>query len=140
MRQSREPWSNFGWKSNLRPHLDYADVIFDKPISASFSNRIELAQYNAASAITGAIRGTSEEKLYQELGFETRKDRRWFGRLCCFYKILNNPAPAYLYSLLSLPHRHYNTGNYSKIRQVFCRTTTATAELDSEKPNGIGKS
>ena len=88
MWQSKEPWSNFGWKSNLRSPLDYADVIFDKPISVSFSNRIELAQYNAASTITGAIRGTSKEKLYQELGFETRKDRRWFGRLCCFYKIL----------------------------------------------------
>ena len=30
------------------------------------SNRIESAQYNAALAITGTIRGTSKEKLYQE--------------------------------------------------------------------------
>ena len=28
-------------------------------------------QYNAAVAITGAIRGTSREKLYQELGLES---------------------------------------------------------------------
>ena len=77
------------YKSFTRPHLDYADVIFDKPSNATFSNRIESAQYNAALAITGTIRGTSKEKLCEELGFETMKDRRWFRRLCCFYKILN---------------------------------------------------
>ena len=38
--------------SFIRPHLDYADVIFDKPSNATFSNRIESAQYNAALAIT----------------------------------------------------------------------------------------
>ena len=37
---------------------------------------------------------------------------------------MNNQAPAYLYSLLSPPNRHYNTRKYSKIRQIFCRTET----------------
>ena len=112
------------YKSFIRPHLDYADVIFDKPSNATFSNRIESAQYNAALAITGTIRGTSKEKLYEELGFETMKDRRWFRRLCCFYKILNNQTPGYLYSLLVPPNRDYNTRRYTKFRQVFCRTET----------------
>ena len=58
-------------------HLDYADVIYGKPSNATFSNRIELAQYNAALSITGTVRGTSKEKLYQELGFETMKEMRW---------------------------------------------------------------
>ena len=35
------------------------------------------------------------------------KDRKWFRRLSCFYKIFNNQAPAYLHSLLPLPSRHY---------------------------------
>ena len=29
------------YKSFIRPHLDYADVIFDKPSNAAFSNRIK---------------------------------------------------------------------------------------------------
>ena len=84
------------YKSFIRPHLDYANVIFDKPSNGTFSNRIESAQYNTALTITGTIRGTSKEKLYQELGFETMKERRWLlkPRLCCFYKILNNQAAA----------------------------------------------
>ena len=39
------------YKSFIRPRLDYADVIFDKPSNATFSNQIESAQYNAALAI-----------------------------------------------------------------------------------------
>ena len=35
-------------------------------------------QYNAALAITGAIRGTSRTKLYSELGLESLKFRRCF--------------------------------------------------------------
>ena len=41
------------YKSFVRPHLDYADVIYDLPHSDSFCNKIESIQYNAALAITG---------------------------------------------------------------------------------------
>ena len=37
----------------------------------SFHERLEPIQYNAALAVTGAIRGSSKEKLYQKLGFES---------------------------------------------------------------------
>ena len=49
---------------------------------------IESVQYNAALANTGAIHGSSRDKLYQELGFESLHDRRWFRKLCFYYKIL----------------------------------------------------
>ena len=64
------------YKSFVRPHLDYGDVIYDQPNISRLSDKIESVQYNAALAITGAIRGTSKEKLYQELGLESLKDRR----------------------------------------------------------------
>ena len=69
------------FKSFIRPYLDYSDVIFDKPSNTTFSNRTESTKYNAALAITGSIRGTSKERLYQELIFETMKEGRWFRRL-----------------------------------------------------------
>ena len=112
------------YKSFIRPHLDYADIVFDKHSNVTFSNRIESAQYNAALAITGTIRGASQEKLYKELGLKTIKERRWFRRPCCFYKILTNQTPDYLYSLFSPPIRYYNTRKHSKIRHIFCRTET----------------
>ena len=53
------------YKSFVRPHLDYGDVIYDQPNNSSLSDKIESVQYNVVLAITGAIRGTSKEKFYQ---------------------------------------------------------------------------
>ena len=58
---------------------------------------IESIRYNAALAITGAIRRTSREKLYQELGFESLQQRRSYRKLCCLFKITNNRSPRYLF-------------------------------------------
>ena len=38
-------------------------------------------QYNAALTITGAIKGQSCKKLYQELGLEYLQQRRWMRPL-----------------------------------------------------------
>ena len=77
------------YKSFIRPLLDYADVIYDQPSNVSFSKKIESVQYNAALAITGAIKGSSCEKLYQELGLEYLYQRRWARRLCLLYKVFS---------------------------------------------------
>ena len=44
-----------------------------------------LIQYNAALAVAGAVRGSSSEKLYQELVLESLKNRQWFRKCCQFY-------------------------------------------------------
>ena len=64
------------------------------------SDKIESVQYNVALAITGAIRGTSKEKLYQELGLESLKDRRSLRRMSYLYKIISTKLPPYLYELI----------------------------------------
>ena len=53
------------------------------------SNKIESVQCNAALAIAGAIRWTSKEKLYQDLGFESLKDKSWLRLLRYLYKIVS---------------------------------------------------
>ena len=74
------------YKSFIRPHLDYGDIVYDRAFNESFYKYLESIQYNAAIAITEAIRGTSSEKLFQELGLESLKSRRWLRKLCLFYK------------------------------------------------------
>ena len=59
------------YKSFIRPYLDYDDIIYEQGFNSSFQEKLESIQYNASLAITGAIRGTSKEKLYNELGFES---------------------------------------------------------------------
>ena len=56
------------YKSFIRPHLDYGDVTYDQPDNDSFSDKIEQLQSKACLAITGAIQGTSQECLDNELG------------------------------------------------------------------------
>ena len=57
-------------------------------------------QYNAALAITGTIKGSSREKLYQALGLEYLYRRRWARRLCLLYKFFSIGQPSYIYDLL----------------------------------------
>ena len=64
------------YKTFIRPHLDYGDVIYDRAFNESFHQRLESIQYNATIVKTGTIRGTSPEKLFQELELETLKLRR----------------------------------------------------------------
>ena len=72
-------------KTFIRSRLDYADIIYDQAYNSAFHDKLESIQYNACLAITGAIRGTSTEKIYQELGLESLKSRRWFRKLRHFY-------------------------------------------------------
>ena len=71
----------------VRPHLDYGDVLYDQAFDNSFHAKMEPMQYNACLAITRAIRGTSKEKIYQELGLESLQLHSWYRKLCFFDKI-----------------------------------------------------
>ena len=96
------------YKSFVSPNLDYADMIYDKPFDESFKTKIEMIQYWAAFLITGATKGTSRDRLYQEIGLESLEDRRWSRKLFFFHKIVNRLLPSYLQSYLN----HYNYGEY----------------------------
>ena len=106
------------FKSFIRPHLDYGDIIYDRAYNTSFHQNIESIQYNAALAITGAVRGTSREKLYQELGFESLQQRRWYRKLCCLFKIIKNQSPSYLFQLVPSPNIRYFSQNSENIPQL----------------------
>ena len=110
------------YKSFIRPHLDYGDIIYHQPNNLSLYNKIETCQYNAVLAIAGAIRGSSKESLYQELGFEYISSRRWLRKLCTFYKGVRNKSPGYLYKYVLPGDRAYLTRNSKNIKQIFCRS------------------
>ena len=66
-----------------------------------FHENLESIQYNAALAITAAIRGSSSKKLYQELGLEPLQSKHCFRKLCQSYKILKNKSPSYLFNIIA---------------------------------------
>ena len=103
------------YKSFLKPHLDYGDVVYDRAFNESFQNKLESVQYNAALAIAGAIRGSSREKLYQELGLESLKSRRRYQELCLFFKLKKNKHPSYLFDMIPKVLLTRTTRNYNNI-------------------------
>ena len=60
----------------------------------------------------------SKEKIYQELGLESLRDRRWCRKLCLFYKVLENENPKYLLSLIPTRRMLYSTRNIHNIPLV----------------------
>ena len=46
------------------------------------------------------MQGTSFDKIYQELGLESLKYRRWYKRLSCTFKIMKKEVPNYLINLI----------------------------------------
>ena len=113
------------YKSFVRPHLDYGDILYDNPANESLVNLIEKVQYKACLAITGAIQGTSHESLYQELGLESLRFRRWYRKMIFFYRIVNELAPKYLSDIIpTTNNRPYSTRSQtnSEINQFHTRT------------------
>ena len=109
------------YKAFLRPSIDYGDIIYDQPQNESFCEKLESVQYKAALAITGAIQRSSSKKLYQELGLESLKSRRWYRRLCCMYKIMKKETPNYLTNLIPKSHQFFRT-RANSITTFYCRT------------------
>ena len=81
----------------------------------SLHHKLESIQYNACLAITSTIRGTSKEKLYQELGLESLQLRLSYRKLGMFYKIYENKSPQYLFKLIPEKTHAYATRNVDNL-------------------------
>ena len=121
------------YKMYVRPHLDYCDIIYHVPVISNHfdssltlnyqMNVLERTQYQAALAVSGAWKGTNKDKIYEELGWETLDQRRFFRRLTQFYKIMNNLTPDYLKTPIPPVQEHLFGHRVSNvIRPIFCRT------------------
>ena len=105
------------YKSLARSHLDYCDIIYHQPAKVNQPplgvtltdpmEEIERIQYQAALAVTGAWKGSSRSKLYEELGWESLSDRRRSRRTLQIHKIENNSTPSYLKEKLPPHHRSH---------------------------------
>ena len=86
------------YKTLVRSHLDYCDIIYHMPqivhpppLGVSLHElmeSVEKIQYQAGLAITGCWKGSSRDRLYEELGWESLSDRRNINRIFQIYKII----------------------------------------------------
>ena len=102
-------------KAFIRPFLDHGGVLYDQAFSNSFQEKLDSIQYNVCLPLTGAIRGTTKEKFYQEMGLESLRDRRWWRKFYLFYKVLENENSKYFFSLGTIRRSFYSTQNIHNI-------------------------
>lgn len=106
------------YKSLVRPLMEYADFIWASCTDHE-KQSLENIQYEAARVVTGAIRGTSYERLRFELGWEKIETRRLIHKLVYFYKIVHCRTPSFLTDLLPL-YVYERTRFALRSRHNFC--------------------
>ena len=111
--------------SFIRPILEYGQAVWSNCTLAQ-KESIESIQLSAIHVITGAIKGTSTQKLYNESCFTSTIERRDRHCLTIYYKIYHGHTPSYLRELLP-PRR--NTSTYAlrhknKLGTIKCKTIT----------------
>ena len=121
------------YKLYAGPHLDYDEVIYHiSQKVCDFSHevtlhrlmeRLESVKYSAGLAITGAWKGTSRDKIYEELGWESLNDRRWSRLLALFFKLINELAPEYTrHSIPRIRWSNYALRNQAVVGRINART------------------
>ena len=101
--------------STYKAFANYGDMIYDEAYNKTFHQKLESIWYNACLALSGAIRGSSREKLYHQLGLEFLQRQHWYKKLCLFYKIFKENKHVYLSNLIPAKKFDYNTRNTDKI-------------------------
>ena len=95
----------------MRPHLGCGDVIYDEASNGTFHQKLESIQCNACIALSGANSRPSREKLCQELDLDPLQQRRWYWKLCLFYKIFTENKSVYLSNIMPKENWNYNSRN-----------------------------
>ena len=86
--------------------------------------KMESVQYNFALNMTGSIRGTSVEKIYQELGLESLPKRRWYRKLSHFFRLFKGQFREYLFKILTSVSKGYITRTNNNIPHFSAKCNT----------------
>ena len=99
--------------------------------------KLEPGQNSAALAVAGAWRGTSQDKLYDELGWVSLNFQSWNRCLILFYQIVKNLTPyCTTYQIPNLMEstyelrRHAAIGKFLPERKALNPASTQTACLN----------
>ena len=121
------------YKLLVRLHFDYCDVIFHNPMITnlfdssinvtSLTQRLESTHNNNQHQQTWRLVRIRQNKLLEELCWETLSDRRWARRFFQYLKIFNNISADYLKMCLP-PLRRYLYGVHinNVLQATWCRT------------------
>jgi hypothetical protein len=94
----------------IRPILEQNNIVWSNCTQGE-AEKLELVQLKAARAVCGAKKGTSHRELYEEIKWETLKDRRERQCLIMLFKMKHRLTPETLSNLL--PQQRADRTEYS---------------------------
>ena len=112
------------FKSYILPILDYADVIWDNCTERQ-ADALEQLQIDALRVITGSVRGTSHQSLYNDTGIIPLKERRKRHKLILFFKFTKGLLPEHItpkFPPLSSEVNRYHRRRMQDRYPINCRT------------------
>lgn len=74
------------YKVLARPHLLSGNVMYDEDYNETFHPKLASLQCNACLALSGAIRGLSRQKPFQELSLQSLQICCWHKKFCLLHK------------------------------------------------------
>ncbi len=108
----------------VRPHFDYADVVYDAA-SETNKSRLQRLQTRATRLISGTGPRNNREPVFTELGWLSLENRRLLHECTMAFKCRNGLAPPYLidnFNANTFFNQGYSTRNSSKFRIPMART------------------
>ena len=91
------------YKSFIRPHFDYRDILYVQVYKKSFYHRLKTFQYKLALAIAKTIRRISKERLFHDLGLKSLEISRTLLTMYSFQQLTKK----YLLETISALGRTY---------------------------------
>ena len=95
------------YKSSIRPHLNYGDIVHDQAYNAPFHQKL----VRCLSRNNRSNKRHFKGKIYEELSLESLQLCCWFRKLSCFYKLFNGKHPHCLFKLIPSRSSSYATRN-----------------------------
>jgi hypothetical protein len=111
------------YRAFVLPTMEYAIVVWGGSYDSDIL-KLERIHVDGMRLVTGATARSNIAKLYDDLLWQSIKDRRDQAMLTMIYKIKNDLAPSYLYHLLPPEFREYvgyNLRNSQNILLPFTR-------------------
>ena len=117
------------FKMHVRSCIDYCIQVFGPSLNATQIDKLDKLQYRAARIATMALKFTSKQKLFIDLGWESIDKRIEYLSLCLFHKIHIHETrtqirqclpPVNQYPNLTRSNKHYNT--YPETNTDFCNS------------------
>ena len=117
------------FKLHVRSCIDYCIQVYGPSLNSTQIDKLNRIQYRAAKLTTMAMKFTSKQKIFTELGWESIDKRIEYLSLCLFHKIHIHETraqirqclpPVLQYPNFTRSNKHYNS--YPETNNDFCNS------------------